>query len=259
MRAQRSKPAESQQPRCRVLPGLLSVERQRHRGLCPCEGAFGQQLRDLLHRGHGDQPTTQAVGDRAATAGSSSAESCSATTLQPVRSAIRFGQTGSQPKRGPIERAAPLTRSLRPRPTTSIVVAALRTDDTFTRWWIPRRDNDVHRRQRPVAPTDLVRPSRRTATGPRTRAGQPARERGEIRGSRENSAVGTVVEVGQQGRARSYLDFNNKALAEFVVPGRHAASRAASSLALTASISASAPRPTTTPPSCCCGKTGPCQ
>jgi len=58
-----------------------------------------------------------------------------------------------------------------------------------------------------------------------------------------NSALGTVVEVGQQGRARSYLDFNNAAIAEFVVPGRHAASRADSSLALTASISASAPRP----------------
>jgi hypothetical protein len=36
---------------------------------------FGQQLCDLPHRGHGDQPTTQAVGDRAATAGSSSAAS----------------------------------------------------------------------------------------------------------------------------------------------------------------------------------------
>jgi len=59
VRAKRSKPAESEQPRGRALPGLLSLKRQRHPGLCPREGAFGQQLRDLPHRGHGNQPTTQ--------------------------------------------------------------------------------------------------------------------------------------------------------------------------------------------------------
>lgn len=72
-------------------------------------------------------------------------------------------------------------------------------------------------------------------------------------------AVGTVVEVGQHGRARSYLDFNNAAIAEFVAP---VGTPRVAPTARWPSRRRSAPRllaPTITPPLCCCGKAGPCQ
>jgi hypothetical protein len=50
---------------------------------------------------------------------------------------------------------------------------------------------------------------------------------------------GTIIEVDQDNRARSYLDFSNAAITEFVVAGSGALSNAENSFALVSSISKS--------------------
>ena len=57
------------------------------------------------------------------------------------------------------------------------------------------------------------------------------------------SKNGTLIELDDQNRARSYLDFTNAAIADFVIPGFDGSSTAANTFTLEASITKSTFRP----------------